>query len=128
MVKRNPDYWGEPAWLSEAVYKIVLDPTVKLQLLKKQELDLGGLLPLQWSKQSCGESFRKKFYKASYTTPGYNYIGWNLRKPFFSDKRVRRAMTPFCRQGNYPERNSPGSRGDSNYDFLRKMARNIQRT
>ena len=95
VVKRNPDYWGEPAWLSEAVYKIVLDPTVKLQLLKKQELDLGGLLPLQWSKQSCGESFRKKFYKASYTTPGYNYIGWNSRKPFFSDKRVRRAMTHF---------------------------------
>jgi len=94
-VKRNPDYWGEPAWLSQVVYKIVIDSTVKLQLLKKQELDMASLLPLQWSKQSCGESFRKKFYKASYTTPGYNYIGWNSKKPFFEDKRVRRAMTHF---------------------------------
>ncbi len=94
-VKRNPDYWGEPAWLSQVVYKIVIDSTVKLQLLKKQELDMASLLPLQWSKQSCGESFRKKFYKASYTTPGYNYIGWNSKKPFFEDKRVRQAMTHF---------------------------------
>ena len=69
-MRRNPDYWGEPAWLSEVVYKIVLDPTVKLQLLKKQELDLAGLLPLQWSKQSCGEAVSEKILQVLLYDPG----------------------------------------------------------
>ncbi len=92
-VKRNPNYWGEPTWLNKIVYKIVLDPTVKLQLLKREELDLASLTPLQWSKQSCSDSFRNSFYRTSYVTPGYSYIGWNSKKPFFKDKETRRAMT-----------------------------------
>lgn len=92
-VRRNPDYWGEPPRLERIVYSVILDPTVKLQLMRKQELDYASLLPLQWSKQTCDASFAKKFRKAAYTVPGYSYIGWNSRKPWFSDRRVRRAMT-----------------------------------
>ena len=92
-VRKNPDYWGEPPRLDRIVYSVILDPTVKLQLMRKQELDFASLLPLQWSKQTCDASFAKKFRKAAYTVPGYSYIGWNSRKPWFSDRRVRRAMT-----------------------------------
>ena len=92
-VRRNPDYWGEPPRLERIIYSVILDPTVKLQLMRKQELDFASLLPLQWSKQTCDASFAKKFRKAAYTVPGYSYIGWNSKKPWFSDKRVRRAMT-----------------------------------
>lgn len=93
VVGRNPGYWGDSVYLDRIVYKVILDPTVKLQLLRKQELDMAGLSPLQWSKQTCDSSFGGKFRRAAYTVPGYSYIGWNSKKPYFSDGRVRRAMT-----------------------------------
>lgn len=92
-VRKNPGYWGVPAGLEKIVYSVILDPTVKLQLMRKQELDFASLLPLQWSRQTCDDSFGRKFRRAAYTTPGYSYIGWNSKKPYFSDRRVRRAMT-----------------------------------
>lgn len=92
-VRKNPGYWGRPAGLEKIVYSVILDPTVKLQLMRKQELDFASLLPLQWSRQTCDASFGGKFRRAAYTTPGYSYIGWNSKKPYFSDRRVRRAMT-----------------------------------
>lgn len=92
-VRKNPDYWGEPPSLDRIVYSVILDPTVKLQLMRKQELDFASLLPLQWSRQTCDASFAKKFRRATYTVPAYSYIGWNSERPYFSDRRVRRAMT-----------------------------------
>ncbi len=94
-VKKNPSYWGNPVYLDEIVYKVIVDSTVVFQLLKKEEIDLASLLPIQWAKQSCGATFRNKFYKTAYTTPNYYYIGWNSKKKFFEDKRVRTAMTHF---------------------------------
>ena len=93
VLERNENYWGENPHLKRVVYKIITDETVALQILKRGELDLMGLTPVQWTRQTSARKFRTENDKHSYYLPGYSFIGWNMRRPFFSDRRVRRAMT-----------------------------------
>jgi len=93
VLERNPNYWGEKPAISQIVFKIITDSTVALQVLKQEGLDVMGLRPIQWVYQTRGKRFQKHFQKLSYYTPQYNFIGWNLRKPLFQDRRVRQAMT-----------------------------------
>lgn len=93
VLERNESYWGERPHLDRIVFKIITDNTVALQVLKKGGLDLMGLRPIQWVKQTQSKRFQERFRKLKYYLPSYSYIGWNLRKPLFSDRRVRRAMT-----------------------------------
>ncbi|MDY0039310.1 MAG: peptide-binding protein [Desulforhabdus sp.] len=90
---RNEDYWGEKPHLERIVFKIITDSTVALQVLKKGGLDLMSLRPIQWVKQTNSERFNKNFTKLKYYLPSYSYIGWNMRRPLFSDYRARQAMT-----------------------------------
>ncbi len=93
VLRKNGSYWGESPHLDRIVFRIINDPTVAFQVLKREELDLMALTPIQWSRQSDSENFKRKFDKLSYFTPNYSYIGWNTRRPYFSDRRVRIAMT-----------------------------------
>jgi len=90
---RNDDYWGNKPYLKKIVFKFITDSTVALQVLKQGGLDLMGLRPIQWVYQTRGKRFRAHFRKLSYYLPQYSYIGWNMRKPWFRDRRVRQAMT-----------------------------------
>ncbi|MEE9251977.1 MAG: peptide-binding protein [Thermodesulfobacteriota bacterium] len=90
---RNEDYWGEKPHIMRVVFRIITDSTVALQVLKRGELDRMGLTPIQWEKQTRSDSFNEEFNKLGYFTPNYRFIGWNIKKPFFSEARVRRAMT-----------------------------------
>ncbi len=94
LLERNQNYWDQahvPA-LKKILFKIVPDDTVTLQTLKKGELDLASLRPIQWVRQTDSEKFQKNFVKHQYYTPSYRYIAWNLRNPLFQDKRVRKAL------------------------------------
>jgi peptide/nickel transport system substrate-binding protein len=93
VLEKNTDYWGEQPRLNRIVFRIITDSSVSLQVLKREELDVSGLTPIQWARQTSSKSFEEKFDKLSYFRPNYSFIGWNLRKPFFSDKLVRQAMT-----------------------------------
>jgi len=94
VLERNDDYWGEKSYPDRIVFKIVVDETAALQLFKRGELDVCvRLTPEQWVRQTKGPRFEQNAYKLSYDEFGYYYIGWNMRRPYFADKRVRRAMT-----------------------------------
>ncbi len=93
VLERNESYWGKKPNIKRIVFKIITDPTVTLQVLKRGEIDFSGLTPIQWSRQTSSERFKKHFEKLSYFTPNYSFIGWNTNTPFFKDKRVRTAMT-----------------------------------
>ena len=93
ILRRNEDYWGKKPFLERIHFKIITDDTVALQVFKRGELDFMGLTPIQWVRQTKTAKFRKAANKHRYYLPGYSYIGWNMRRPYFSDKRVRRAMT-----------------------------------
>jgi peptide/nickel transport system substrate-binding protein len=94
VLEKNPDYWdaSKPPKLNRIVFKIISDDTIALQVLKKGELDVASLRPIQWMRQTQDARFNETFVKHQYYTPSYRYIGWNLRRPFFQDKRVRRAL------------------------------------
>ena len=93
VLEKNPDYWGEKPHINRIVFRIITDSSVALQVLKRQELDVASLSPIQWEKQTNSPDFEKHFDKFSYFTPNYSYIGWNSKRPFFADKRVRTALT-----------------------------------
>lgn len=95
LLKRNENYWDKENTpeIEEIRFKIIPDDTVSLQALKKGEIDLTSLRPIQWVRQTGSEKFNNKFAKHEYYTPSYRFIGWNLRKPQFQDKRVRKALT-----------------------------------
>lgn len=93
VIEKNPDYWGEKPKLNKIVFKIITDNTVAFQVLKREELDVSSLTPIQWERQTETPSFQENFDKLSYFTPNYSYIGWNSKRPFFADKTVRTALT-----------------------------------
>ena len=89
----NDRYWGPKPDIKRIVYKIIPEPNVALQMLKKGELDVMALRPIQWVRQTNSKHFQESFYKFMYYQPYYNYIGWNARNPLFKDKNVRKALT-----------------------------------
>jgi len=97
VLERNEDYWGQTIGRMPAIQKIsfevVAEDTVALQLLKKGELDFAGLRPIQWMRQTDSKKFQEHFKKYQFYTPGYSFIAWNMRRSYFKDARVRRAMT-----------------------------------
>lgn len=94
ILKRFEKYWGPPYHFDQMLFKIVPDQNVTFQILKKRELDLIDLNPLQWARQTSSEKFAQHFAKHKLITPFgvYSYIGWNLKRPYFKDKRVRQAL------------------------------------
>lgn len=90
---RNERYKGKAPDLHRIVYRIVAEPNIALQMVKKGELDVMSVRAIQWVRQTNSEKFRKGFHKLEYYLPTYNYIGWNAARPLFADRRVRLAMT-----------------------------------
>ena len=94
VLTRNDDYWGEKAYLDRIVYRIITDSTAALTALKAGDVDLfPRMTPIQWAQQTSGASFDSQFTKTNFQVPNFFYVGWNAEGPFFSDRRVRQAMT-----------------------------------
>ena len=97
---RNENYWNKEnlPHLKRYVYKIITDDSVAFQALLSKNLDLIPLTPEQWVNRTDEPEFlanfdKRSYYGASGYVGGLQYIGWNMRKPMFSDKRVRQALT-----------------------------------
>lgn len=94
VLERWPEYWGAKPHLNGIVFKIITDDNVALQVQKNGELDfIPRLMREQWLFQTNGADFVKRFNKIHYPYPSYSWIGWNMRKPLFQDKRVRQSLT-----------------------------------
>lgn len=91
---RNDEYWGKRPYLDKIVIRIIQDSPAALTALKAGEVDLNPrLTPIQYAQQTSGAAFDEPFTREKYNIPVYYWIGWNLERPFFKDKRVRQAMT-----------------------------------
>ncbi|MBA3061151.1 MAG: peptide-binding protein, partial [Nitrospirae bacterium] len=55
-------------------------------------IDMMGLTPIQYTKQTNTDFFKNNFQKFRYPVFAYTYMGFNLKHPFFQDKRVRQAI------------------------------------
>jgi peptide/nickel transport system substrate-binding protein len=73
-------------------FHIIEDGNTRLLALKSGRIHEGELQPEQWVTQTSGNDFYAINTKVDGPEWVYFYIGWNLKTPFFSDIRVRRAM------------------------------------
>ncbi len=95
VLRRNENYWGEKPKIKKLVFKIITNSTAALQSLRSGEIDFMKPSSEQFADVSGDEDFKKQFYVLDYWQPsgGYAFIAWNFNTPFFSDRRVRLAMT-----------------------------------
>jgi len=95
VLEANDGYWdGRPA-LDRIVFRIIPQDTTRLQALELGEVDALSLTPDQVATRADRPEFTRRFRRLTYPLPYVYYIGWNMDRsnPFFSDRRVRQAMT-----------------------------------
>ncbi len=85
-------YEGRP-YINRYVYRIIPDNSTMYMELKAGGLDMMGLSPVQYQRQTNTPEFLNRFNKYRYPASAYTYLGYNLRHPLFADKRVRQAIT-----------------------------------
>jgi peptide/nickel transport system substrate-binding protein len=94
---RNENYWGPKPALRKQIIRIVSNELSKMQEFRAGNIDyLRRPSPEQWVQTVDASWFRERGAQAiRYYTPraGYQYLGYNLRRPYFADKRTRRALT-----------------------------------
>lgn len=92
---RNPDYWGAPYYFSRVVMRAISNPNTVLQLALAGDLDSAGISEKDQYIQAKDNANVKagKVKLFDYDYPGYRYIGYNLDREIFKDKRVRWALS-----------------------------------
>lgn len=93
VLERNDDYWDDKPEIKRLAFILVSESNVAFQMLKKGDLDLYSMRPIQWARQTDTVKFEENFRKLKYSLPQYSYIGWNAQSELFEDRRVRLAMT-----------------------------------
>lgn len=92
VLEANPDYFEGPPYIKRVLYRIIPDVSTQFLELQTGSLDFMGLTPLQFSRQTDTPAFRRNYNKYKYLSFGYTYLGYNLKRPLFQDKRVRQAL------------------------------------
>jgi peptide/nickel transport system substrate-binding protein len=83
---------GRP-YIDKVIYRVIPDSATMFLELKSGGIDYMGLEPLQYTKQTDSEEFKKGFNKYKYLSNGYTYLGFNLLHDLFKDKRIRQAVS-----------------------------------
>ncbi len=79
--------------LDEAVYRVIPDLATMFLESKAGKVDMMGLTPQQYLRQTNGPFWDREWRKYRYLSSSYVYLGYNLKHPFFADVRVRRALS-----------------------------------
>jgi ABC-type transport system substrate-binding protein len=92
---RNEDYWGEPFYFKRLIYRYITNPQTALQQVLQNELDWGAIPEKDQYIQSKEHAnvVADKVNLYDYDYPGYRYLGFNVKRDLFSDKRVRMAVS-----------------------------------
>jgi peptide/nickel transport system substrate-binding protein len=79
-------------FFNEVRFRILEDPNTALLALKKGEIDEMALTPEQWTTQTEGDYYARNTKATAPEWVSFHF-NWNTKSPFFSDRRVRRAMS-----------------------------------
>ncbi len=88
----NPDYFEGRPYIDGNIMRIIPDEATMFLELRANGIDRKNLTPLQYTRQTDNNLFRKNFNKYRYLSFSYTYLGYNLNNPLFTDKRVRQAI------------------------------------
>jgi peptide/nickel transport system substrate-binding protein len=88
----NRGYFEERPYIDRYVYRFIPDPATMFLELQAGGIDMMGLSPIQYTKQIETAFFKTNFQKFRYPVFSYTYMGFNLKHPWFQDKRVRQAF------------------------------------
>lgn len=93
-LKRNPNYWGAPFFFSKVTFLCIPNTNTMLQKVLQNDLDWAGIPEKDLWVQSKDHAnvLAGKVHLKDYDYPGYRYIGYNVRRPFLSEKQVRTAL------------------------------------
>ncbi|HEY4715921.1 MAG TPA: peptide-binding protein [bacterium] len=94
VLEANPDYFekGKP-YIQRYIYRIIPDQSTMFLELRGGNIDETSLTPIQFRRQTDTPYFADNFKKYNYLSFGYTYLGYNLKKEIFKDKRVRQAIS-----------------------------------
>jgi peptide/nickel transport system substrate-binding protein len=93
VLESNHDYYEGRPYIDRYIYRIIPDNSTMYMELKAGALDMMGLSPVQFQRQTNTPAFLARYNKYRYPASAYTYLGYNLRHPLFSDRRVRQALT-----------------------------------
>ncbi len=95
--RRNENYWNRSgnfgmAYPEKIIAKVIQDESAAVVAAKNKEIDLLYLMkPIDYAKTLANvEQYDMK--KADPTEPRFDYIGYNMNRPYFADVRVRWAL------------------------------------
>lgn len=89
----SPTYFEGRPRLDEAVYRVIPDLATMFLEAKAGRVDMMGLTPQQYLRQTSGPLWDARWRKYRYLSSSYVYLGFNHAHPFFADARVRRAIS-----------------------------------
>ncbi len=87
----NKDYWGSPPNVDSFIYKVVKDVNVIATQLKTGELDIGEFTSQPQLVSELQSTSGLNVYE--YSALEYTFLGYNIARPFFQNKKVRQALT-----------------------------------
>jgi peptide/nickel transport system substrate-binding protein len=113
ILKRNPNYWSDEykGYLDEITFKFITDEVTALQALEGGEIDfLYRTTAEKFHEALSGppDWFQGKYVKASWYIPVYSYIGWNLNRDLFQDRKVRVALALLLDLKNFVQQKQYG--------------------
>lgn len=88
----NHEYFEHRPYIDRYIYRIMPDPATMFLELQTLGTDSMSLTPLQYTRQTNTEVFKKRFQKFKYPSFGYTYVGFNLKNEKFKDKKIRQAL------------------------------------
>lgn len=93
VLEASPTYFEGRPDIAEVVYRLIPDESTMFMEIRAGRLDVMNLNPLQYLRQTDSPWWRREYNKYRYLASVYVFLGFNLEHPFFSDVRVRRALS-----------------------------------
>ncbi|XDZ66087.1 ABC transporter substrate-binding protein [Alphaproteobacteria bacterium LSUCC0684] len=90
ILKRNPDYWGEPALLEEATFRFIADPSASYAAMMAGDIDAFPGYPAPETLAQFEADPRFRVTRGS--TEGETILAINNKAEHFSDRLVRKAV------------------------------------
>jgi peptide/nickel transport system substrate-binding protein len=102
VLTHRDDFWAPgntdlgDGWVDRIVFRIINDSNAALVALKAREIDYmdaPAFTPIQYLRETNSPKFKRQTGKIAYDGGYYNYLGWNLKRKIFQDRRVRQALS-----------------------------------